>query len=154
MRVVMDADCLIKLTKARLKESVCAAYEVLLPPEARREVMKNAPEHPECAVIAQNLASSLLGVIPVAGGSATGEAAALAAYQRGGYDGIGSDDKRFVNRLRILGVPYITPAVFIVLLAREGHVGVPEALDKLDRLAPLVSDEEATVARLHLESLR
>ncbi len=31
MKVIMDADCLIKLTKAGLKEEVCKTFDVTIP---------------------------------------------------------------------------------------------------------------------------
>ena len=37
MNVVMDADCLIKLTKAQVKESVCSTFCIAIPSEVRRE---------------------------------------------------------------------------------------------------------------------
>lgn len=51
MRIVMDSDCLIKLTKARLKESVCRAYEITIPVEVRREVVDQSKGHPESIVV-------------------------------------------------------------------------------------------------------
>ena len=150
----MDADCLIKLTKAQLKERVCTAFDVTIPADVRREVMRNATEHPECTVIASNLASGFLTEVAAPQEAARGEDAALAVYAAGGYEGIASDDKRFVRKLRVLGIPYITPGAFLLLLVNRGHVQVKEAIRKLERLAPMVSADEAAVVKLKLDGLR
>jgi len=47
-----------------------------------------------------------------------GEKEAVALFQNGGYDAIGSDDKRFVKRLRLFNIPYVTPAVFIAIMLK------------------------------------
>jgi hypothetical protein len=39
MKLLMDADCLIKLTKAGLKELVATRYSVSIPEPAKREVV-------------------------------------------------------------------------------------------------------------------
>ena len=49
MKVIMDADCLIKLTKAGLKELVCKAFAVSIPRRVKEEVVdsgraKDLPE--------------------------------------------------------------------------------------------------------------
>ena len=153
MKVLMDADCLIKLTKAQLKETVCAVFDVSIPSVVRREVMRNAAAHPECLVIRGNLESGSLSEVPVPGTGVKGEDAALAAYNAGGYAGIASDDKRFTKKLQLLGIPYISAAVFVLLLVKRGRFGADEAAQALGRLAPMVSDDEIAVVRLKLESL-
>lgn len=150
----MDADCLIKLTKAHLKEEVCAATEIVVPLKVREEVMTNASEHAECSVVQRNLDRGLLREVADPQPPVRGEDAALAVYQAGGYAGIASDDKRFIRRLQLLGVPYITPAVFILLLVRQRCLDVEEGLDRLSRIAHMVSDDETAVVRLKLEAYR
>jgi len=150
MKIVMDADCLIKLTKAQLKEAVCEAFVILVPRRVREEVMVNASEHPECPVIEANLNRGALTEVPGVSSQAKGEEAALALYQAGPCAGIATDDKRFARRLQMLGVPYVTPGVFVWLLVKRGRLTVDEGLGKLERLAPLVSDDEIAVVRLKL----
>ncbi|MEW6752396.1 MAG: hypothetical protein AB1505_15640 [Candidatus Latescibacterota bacterium] len=43
-RVAMDADCLIKLAKAGVKERICAAWQIAIPAAVRRETVDQAPE--------------------------------------------------------------------------------------------------------------
>ena len=42
----MDADCLIKLTKAGLKEPVCAVWNITIPELVRRETVERRPFFP------------------------------------------------------------------------------------------------------------
>jgi len=150
----MDADCLIKLTKADLKEPVCAAFRIAIPATVRREVMAHASEHTECAVVRANLERGALIEVSDGGRGVKGEEAVLVAYRSGPYVGVASDDKRFVRKLRIMGIPYITPAVFLFLLAAKARMSVAEAVTALDRLTPMISNDEVAVVRLKLESLK
>ena len=150
----MDTDCLIKLAKAHLKESVCAAFEVVIPSRVRQEVMSNAAEHPECSVVKANLDRGVLSEVPEDKRGVKGEDAALAVYRSGAYAGIASDDKRFIKRLQLLGVPYITPAVFILLLVMQARLGVEEGLARLGQLSPMISDDELAIVKLKLENMR
>jgi hypothetical protein len=58
----MDADCLIKLTKAGLKEQVCDAWEVVIPAVVRRETVEQAPRVPDATRIKQNIAAGRIAV--------------------------------------------------------------------------------------------
>jgi hypothetical protein len=51
MKVVMDSDCLIKLTKAGLKEQVCQAWEISIPLAVRRETVESAAALPDAVRI-------------------------------------------------------------------------------------------------------
>jgi rRNA-processing protein FCF1 len=154
MKVIMDADCLIKLTKAQIKEDVCNAFEVIVPSKVHLEIMVNASMHPECLVIQKNMENGKLNEVAEYQRAEKGEGAVLSLYQGGGYAGVASDDKRFINRLKVLGVPYITPAVFIVLLAKQKHIMIDEAFAKLENLSHLVSDDEVSIVKLKLETLK
>jgi ABC-type polysaccharide transport system permease subunit len=83
-----------------------------------------------------------------------GEEAALVIFQQGGFDAILSDDKRFVRRLRALDIPYITPAVCIVLLLKQGKITLPDALEKLELLSPLISSDEYNTVKWALDIWR
>ncbi len=154
MKIVMDADCLIKLTKAQIKEDACAAFEVAIPAKVRKEVMMNASSHPECSVVQRNLDSGALQEVAKLRRPAKGEDAVLAVYQGGGYAAVASDDKRFIRKLKVLGVPFITPAVLVLLMVKQQHIGIDEGFATLDRLSCMVSDDETAVVKLKLETLR
>jgi len=154
MNVLMDADCLIKFTKAGIKEAVCTRLSVVIPQVVKREVIDLGKNHPDSMVIKDNLDKGLLSLSGVEMQDVKGEVAALAIFQKGGFDAILSDDKRFVRRLRALDVPYITPAVCIVILLKQGKFTLPEALEKLELLRPLISSDEYHTVRWALDTWR
>jgi len=86
--------------------------------------------------------------------SKKGEDAIFSIFKQGGYEAICSDDKRFIKRLRILDIPYITPAVFIALLLKKEILTIKEAHDKLDSLSSFVSDEEYNAMKAILKNWR
>jgi hypothetical protein len=151
MKLIMDADCLIKLTNAGGKEPVCRAFVVVIPVGVKREVVDGGGDRPDADTVDRNIQAGLLVVAATAGAcSRKGEDWALALYSEGGFDGICSDDRRFLAKLRTLGIPYLTPAALIVVLARKGCLSKAEAMAHLAALAPFVSADECTVARLKL----
>jgi len=150
----LDADCLIKLTKSRLKETVCKNFSVVIPMYVKQEVVDNAGERPDSVIIGENIEKQLLSVDKSVTVAAKGEDAALSLYQQGGFDAVCSDDKKFIRKLRLLDVPYITPSVFIVILLKDGTLTVGSAMERLEDLSPFVSDDEYQTVKLVLENWR
>ena len=74
---------------------------------------------PDALVIERNIREKIIQVDKKREQSIdAGEKEAMALFQNGGYDAIGSDDKRFVKRLRLFNIPYVTPAVFIAIMLK------------------------------------
>lgn len=154
MNVLMDADCLIKITKAGLKEAVCTHLSVVIPQIVKHEVIDLGKDHPDSMVIKDNLDKGLLSLSGIETHDAKGEDAALAIFRKGGFDAVCSDDKRFVRRLRALDVPYITPAVCIVLLLKQGQITALDAAEKLKLLSPFISSDEYNAVKWVLDTWR
>lgn len=150
----MDADCLIKLTKSQLKELVCMNFSIVIPQLVKEEIVDNAQGHPDAAVIKKNLEKKLITLSKLSTLSKKGEEAVFTIFQEGKYEAVCSDDKRFIKRLRLFNIPYITPSVFIILLLRNGKLTMKEAREKLDSLSPFVSDEEYSAVKAILENWR
>lgn len=146
----MDADCLIKLTKAGLKEQVCAAWHVCIPPLVRRETVDQASHLPDAARIKQNIMDGHISVIATSIRTAKGEDAALRLYQAGGFDAVATDDAGFIRQLRGLGVPYAVPAVIIVQLRLDGKLSLDQGDQALADLRPHISPEQYASAQLML----
>ena len=147
MKLVLDTDCLIKLTKAGLKERVCEEFEISIPMLVRVEAVDRGGRRPDAERIRSNIRDDRLDVHSDPGRLPRGEEAAYALFQTGRYDAVGTDDRRFVRRLRADGVPYVTPCVLVVLLARRGTIDRGEANAALESLAPHVSEDEVAMAR-------
>lgn len=152
MKLLMDADCLIKLTKSKLKELVCKNFSVAIPQLVKEEITYNDREHLDAVIISENIENKLITLNTMSFSSKKGEDAIFSIFQQGGYDAICSDDKRFIKRLRFFDIPYITSAVFIALLLKRHKLTIEDAQEKLDCLSPFVSDEEYNVIRAILEN--
>lgn len=148
----MDADCLIKLTKSKIKELVCKNFSVVIPQIVKEEITYNTQEHFDAMIISENIENKLITINTMSSSSKKGEDAIFSIFQQGEYDAICSDDKRFIRRLRFFNIPYITPAVFIALLLKKGKLTGKEAREKLDCLSSFVSDEEYNVIKAFLEN--
>jgi len=149
----MDADCLIKLTKSKLKELVCRNFTVVVPQTVKEEVVDNAARHPDSAIIRENLDAGLLSV-KKSSYTGQGEDEVFKVFKQGGFDAVCSDDERFLKRLQVFDMPYITPSVFIALLLKKGTLTVKEARKRLEELSPFVSDDEYNAVKLVLENWR
>ncbi|MBA4390995.1 MAG: hypothetical protein C0399_08655 [Syntrophus sp. (in: bacteria)] len=150
----MDADCLIKLTKANLKEIVCKCYAVFTTQTVKKEVVDDGEGRVDALVIDANIRKGLLSVDSHIGPTEKGEESVYALYRADKFDAVCSDDKRFIKKLRLLGIPYITPAVFVVALMRDGQLTAAEAEKKLDALSPFISSDEYLTVQLSIRGRR
>lgn len=150
MNIVMDADCLIKLTKAGLKERVCTTFTVVIPGMVQRETVDRASRLPDAERIRENIKEGLVTVRGEAAQGRKGEEAVLELFRSGGFEAIATDDHRFLRHLMILGVPFAVPAVLIIALYRQGALDMAEATGALDSLRPHISEEQYCVALLGL----
>lgn len=153
----MDADCLIKLTKAGLKEGICQHFQVMIPSVVEREVVEagKAKGCPDANSIEKNIQKELLKVTKAKpSGRIGGDQALIEISQKGRYDIVATDDGKLIRFLRSAGIPFIFPGLLIYLLFRKGEIGLDVALNWLERLSPLVSSEEYSMVRLLLEERR
>jgi len=151
MKVAMDADCLIKLTKAGLKERVCDAWQISIPQAVQRETVEQSPLLPDAVRIRTNLEAGRLDVAADKHRRKwKGEDAVLRLYQDGSFDAVATDDTRFIRQLRGLGVPYAVPAVILIKLWQSDIIADDQALWCLASLRPHISADEHAVAHLIL----
>lgn len=157
MKVILDADCLIKLTKAGLKEDVCKAIDVAIPHLVKEEVVDRGKARglTDAFIVERNINSKLLKVKGEKSGKMdAGEKEAVMLFQNGGFDAIGSDDRRFIKQLRLFNIPYITPAVFIAVLLKSEELTLLDAKKKLDALSEYISENEYYTVKGFLEQWR
>lgn len=152
MRLLMDADCLIKLTKAGLKEAVCRSNHVAIPSVVHDEVVVAglARGHGDAAVVAANVENALI-ELTASGESESGDAALLPCFRAAPYDAVATDDARLVRRLRLAGVPVAVPGVLVLDLYRRRALDRVQAVAAIEALSPFISGEEHAAARLLLE---
>lgn len=159
MKIVMDSDCLVKLTKAGAKELVAASIEVYIPHLVKKETVDDVKVrgYQDSYVIEENISRDIIKVVrhewkgPLTVPVSKGEREVLSLYLKGGYDAIASDDRKFLKKLGDSNIPSMTPTACIVYIYYAGKLGKPEVLELLERLRPMISNEEYTIAKFYME---
>jgi hypothetical protein len=157
MKVVMDSDCLVKLTKAGAKAEVVSGMEVHIPSLVKTETVDEAKGkgYQDGIIIERNIAKSRLRVVKPGKkaviATTKGETDVVSLFLNGGYDAIASDDRRFLKKLESANIPYLTPAACLVYLHSAKKIAKFAALELLESLKPFISKEEYATAKLRLE---
>lgn len=163
MRLVVDADALIKLIKAGAKEIVSEAVELWIPPKVHREVIVEGKRggHPDAIEAEANVMRRKVRLIAhrrrLVSSEARllfgGEREVLSAFRGGGFDAVVSDDQRFLMRLDGFAVPFFTPGALLVVLARRGRLERERVAMVLERLRAWISADEYALCRMAIEEV-
>ena len=154
MKILMDADCLIKLTKAGLKEYVCRYVEAVIPSAVKREVVDAGKIKglADAEIVEQNIEKKVILLAKEEPSlRKSGDQALVDAYRYGSYAAVATDDAKLVRLLRTANIPYMLPAILILAIYRKGRIGRETALDWLEALGDFISEEEYSTAMLLLE---
>ena len=149
----MDADCLIKLTKAGLKELITTRDNISIPEQVKREVV-DAGKKKQCVdafAVGNNIESKMISVIDVPMRVEKGDQALIAIYRKEDYDAIATDDTKLTRRLKALNIPFILPALVLYRLFKESKIDYKMALWALHQLSEFISEDEFSTARLLME---
>jgi rRNA-processing protein FCF1 len=156
MEILMDADCLIKLTKAGLKEFICKEERIVIPRTVKREVVDAGKNkgHPDADLIEENIRQGLIALAKeVTSDHLKGDHALVAVFRRGRYTAVATDDAKLTRVLQATGIPFVLPALLIFSICKRGLIVREKALNWLEKLSPFISEEEYSVARLLLEGM-
>lgn len=145
MRIVVDSDALIKLTKSGAKELIAGCFDVVIPERVYEETVTEAEGYPDARVIEGNIEAKRIAV-KEASQEERGEMAALDLYGRGDYDLLVSDDSRFLKHLAANGIPFLTPPFLIVYLLHKKKISKKCAENYIDNLKMYISEEEYLTA--------
>jgi len=154
MKILMDADCLIKLTKSGLKEKVCQQYEIAIPAIVKKEVVEAGKRKglPDAEVVEKNIKKDIIRVVGKESSTRIkGDQALIEIYKRSRYDAIGTDDAKLMRVLRLAGIPYILPGLFIHSLYHGNIIDKATAMDWLNRLSNFISEDEYSMTKFLLE---
>ena len=154
MKILMDSDCLIKITKAGLKETVCDNFSVAIPSIVEKEVVREGIKK-ECAdafAVKENIIAKRLKIVTDKKNVyKNGDNAVIGHYHSKKYDTIATDDAKLIRRLKSLGIPFLLPGLIIHWLNKRGLINKEESSRSLERLRPFISNDEYSVVRLLLE---
>jgi predicted nucleic acid-binding protein len=165
MRLAMDTDAIVKLTKAGAKEVVAAEHILLLSPEVAREAIDQGKlgGHADAVLIEENVRIGR--VSPKAGRNVArgeaiiralrlsgGEAGALRLYLTARADAVVTDDRTFVRAIRSVQVPTVSSSGVLLDLVERKQLGPEEGLRLLAALRPMISPESYFAARAAMEA--
>ena len=159
MVILLDADGLIKLSRAGVLEQVAQAFQCIIPDVVYHEAVTKAKERQyRDAEGIERIVQSAMRIQPTTAldmpelGLDTGETAVLAlATQYEGEFTIVSDDRRFLAFLNRQGVPFLMPSALIVVMAQQGFLTNDAAREVLERLRPMVRETAFHLALQELE---
>jgi len=150
----MDADCLIKLTKAGLKEKICQQYEIAIPATIKKEVVDAGRRKGllDAELVEKNIKKDIIKIVGKESPTRIkGDQALIEIYKRGRYDAIATDDVKLIRSLRSVGISYILPGLFIYSLYRRNIIDKVTALNWLEGLSNFISEDEHSMIKFLLE---
>ncbi len=160
----MDSDTLIKLTKTGAKEVVVSAAEIVIPPEVERETVAEGKDggFPDAFKIERNLERSLLRVLQTPRTEEIeeiiaklelkgGEADLVRLFKAAGLDAVVSDDQKFIDLAKELEIPFTTSSGLLVYAWKSGVIDRRECLKLVEKLKPMISEEEYQLCLFELE---
>lgn len=150
MHILMDADCLIKFTKAGLKETVIELCQEIIPKAVHLETV-NAGLQKKCSdaeVIHKNIKKNRIQVETETDKGCKGDEALIGLFSPDRYDCVATDDKKLTNRLTRHNIPFVLSATLIYFLYSRNMITHKESLEALEKLSGFISQAEYSSVRL------
>lgn len=153
MNILMDADCLIKITKANIKEYICQHDEIFIPEIVKKEVVDAGKREgcPDADLVEENIRANVMSIAKESSGHIKGDQALIEIFRKGQYDAVATDDAKVTQRLRLIGIPFVLPSLLIYSLYKRKVIDPVTALSWLDRLLAFISEDEYNMVKVLLE---
>lgn len=154
MKILMDADCLIKLTKAGLKEEICKRFGVDIPSIVKKEVVDAGKSKglSDAELVEKNIRNDIIRVTGKESSThVKGDQALIEIFKQGQYDLVATDDSKLIRLLKTIGIPYILPGLLIYSLYQTDIINKVTALHWLEKLSDFISEDEYSMGKFLLE---
>jgi rRNA-processing protein FCF1 len=154
MTILMDSDCLIKLTKAGLKEPICRYEKIAIPMNVKREVVDEGKGggHADAEMVELNIENGLIACAKEKiDRHLKGDQSLIETFREGRYSAVATDDAKLVRILRSVHIPFILPGMLIHAILKKGEIDQDTGLEWLDKLSPYISEDEYSLSKLLLE---
>jgi rRNA-processing protein FCF1 len=150
----MDSDCLIKLTKAGLKEEICKEFRVTIPFTVKKGVVDIGKSKglPDAELVEKNIEKDFVRITEKTSSvHIKGDQALIEIFKRGQYDLIATDDAKLTRLLKSMAIPCILPGLLICFLCQKGMINQATALNWLEKLSDFISEDEYSMTKFLLE---
>ena len=149
----MDADCLIKLTKAGLKELIAGNTTISIPGIVKYEVV-DAGKTKGCSdafAVEKNIGFGMIHIIESSLAHKKGDYALIELFEKERFDAVATDDRKLTRHLQTHGIRFILPGLILYRLKEKGRIDSTTALWALNQLADFISEDEFSITKLLLE---
>jgi len=152
IKILMDSDCIIKITKTGLKELILSFFDVSIVEEVKIEVIDKGlgRGYMDAKVVKENIEKNKVKIIKGLGES-KGDDAIIKVFDRKIFNFVGTDDKSLIKKLEVLGIPYVVPGLLIYLVYKQGKIEKEKALSFLEKLSLYISDDEYFIVKFLIE---
>jgi len=150
MKIVMDSDVLIKLTKIGSKEIVGSHLDLSIPRKVSEETAMSSGSFADAKLIQRNINEGIIHVSE-SFSHERGEVEALNLYRSGGFELIASDDKRFLNFLERNNIPFLTSSSLLVYLLYKNKLSKNDTIKYINNLRPHISNAQYSAAMSEVE---
>lgn len=150
MKIVMDSDVLIKLTKIGSKEIVGSHLDLSIPRKVSEETAMASRSLADAKLIQRNINEGIIHVSE-SFSHERGEVEALNLYRSGGFELIASDDKRFLNYLERNNIPFLTSSSLLVYLLYKNKLSKNDTIKYINNLRPHISNAQYSAAMSEVE---
>ena len=156
MKLLMDADCLIKLTKAGLKDLVGKQDIIFIPEVVQNEVVDAGKEKgcTDAFIVEKNIEDKVIKIAESFSNHTKGDEALVELFRKEDYDAVATDDAKLTRLLRIKSIPFILPGLIIYQLVQDNMIDRKTALWALKQLAEFISEDEYSTVRLLMEKTK
>ena len=153
MKILMDADCLIKLTKAGLKGLVCKHFQIFIPAIVKIEVVDAGKQHQyaDALIIEKNIQNDKITIVKSQQNYTNGDSAVFSLFSSKIYDVVATDDAKLTRRLKAADIPFVLPGIIFYILVQTNKLSIHEAIRSLEKLSEFISEDEFSTVRVLLE---